>query len=759
MQKFEAKIRTLNKLFLVFFITTFLCTSLSAQSQADSLNYFDPYTQFEDIRRILITQFTPKSTYLDSIINKFESEIANAEKENNLEKLNNILLKSADKLADISLPNYALKNYFRALEGFEIQNDSIMAAYVNVKIGRVYYYTGLKPTKDYFTKPLKTLKKSGNKEFQAFANYSEGVMTTDEHLRDKLFKKALEIQFEVTQKKPNDYEANNYLSRYLNANGREEEALEIAERNNNYGLVVFYLNNIGYNKVLEKDYQSAINIFERSLKICIDHKLKSILRNVYDNLARVYRLKGNWEKAMYYQTLVHYVEENLFSERYSFQAVEYEVKYETDKKEIENSFLKKEKEVMTANIEMEKSINFFLIISSLLVVFILGFVYLSRKKIKSAKLLLDQTHNEVIIQKQKLEILNNNLTISENNLNLAQATAKIANWELNIAEDTFTFSEQLPIIYDLDSELLKTDYRNMILNNLYKDDKEPFIKYFIDDLENSQNEEVEYRINVKKELRWIRAKRIVQRDSEGNVKKIFGTVQDITESKADEKIRIEIAAQQSFTKQLISSQEEERKRIAGEIHDGIGQEILLIKNRVLLCLKEKENNEFLTEQLNEINDSAINMLKLLREISLDLRPAHIERVGLTETIIGVIQRISDLTKIRINHSIENIDKLLPSDSEINFFRIVQEGFNNIVKHSGAKNAKIEISVIDNNISMNIIDDGKGFKLKSEIETPGGFGLNNMRNRVRILNGTINIISEAAKGTKLEITIPVAKSGK
>lgn len=603
-----------------------------------------------------------------------------------------------------------------------------------------------------------TLAKSDDPELIAYASYANGMLEKDESKAKICFQNALKIQLEVVKKKPKDYEAKSNLSRYYNTNGKTELALKLAEEINDDWLTVLYLNNIGYAKVLNGNPYESLEYFFRSLDICISNRYKTLLRNTYDNIARAYRLMGEWEKSAYYLYYMHFVEATLFEEEFAIQASFSRAKYESEKKELENESLKEEQKILAENLEFEKIQKIILTILTLIVLFISFYIYYSRRKIKAAKLLLDQTHNDILIQKGELETLNRVLKTSEENLKFAQSIAKTANWELDIKNNKFSFSEQLPIIYDVDAQLLKSDFRQMIIDKIHHDDREQFNNYY-EHLSDAENVEVEYRIVNKKSIRWIKTKRIAIRDENGNIDKVFGTVQDITDSKEEEEIKLKLAIQQSFAKQLIQSQEEERKRIAGELHDGLGQDILLIKNRAQLCLQNEDLDSFTSEQITEISNSVSGILKIIREMSLNLRPAHLERIGLTETIVAVIQNISELTEINIEQSIENIDKLLPSDSEINFFRIVQEGFNNIVKHSGAKNAKIEISVIDNNISMNIIDDGKGFKLKSEIETPGGFGLNNMLNRIRILNGTINISSEAAKGTKLEITIPVAKSGK
>jgi signal transduction histidine kinase len=269
--------------------------------------------------------------------------------------------------------------------------------------------------------------------------------------------------------------------------------------------------------------------------------------------------------------------------------------------------------------------------------------------------------------------------------------------------------------------------------------------------------ECEYRIISNHSVKWIRAKRIPIRDSNGNVIRVFGTVQDISDAKKIEDAKIQLAAQQSFTKQLLMSQEAERKRISQELHDSLGQDILLIKNRAQLVLHGEKLDSFAIEQLNKINESSADLLNLVRDISFNLRPAHLERLGLTETIISLIKKVDDTTQINISNKIENIDKLFNSEEEINLYRIIQEGLSNIVKHSNAENAEINIYKTEDHLDIEIFDDGIGIDINVKENKIKGFGLVNLLNRVNILKGELIVNSEELKGLRLIIKIPLNKS--
>lgn len=742
---------------LLVFITQNV-NKLHAQNPLDSLMIYTPYEEAANIRRLLTTYFSRLGDVNESLIKKYSEGIELAKKNNSLKDEADLLVKSATIYFRAGIYETALEYYFNALKKYQDIGDSINTAIVEIEIGRTYYFSDLLSATDFIETGAATLEKSNDPELIAYALYGKGIVEKDELKSSSHFKKALEIQLEVIKKKPNDFESNSKLSRYYNTNGKTELALEIAEKIKDDWLTVLYLNNIGYALVLNGNPQKSLSYFFRSHDICIANRYKTLLRNTYDNIGRAYRLVGDYKKSVYYLRYMHFVEERIFREQFATQASISRVKYETEKKELENKFLKEQQKILAENLKYEKIQKIFLTSLVFIIFFIAFYIYYSRRKIKAANLLLDQKHKEVLKQKGKLESLYKELKTSEENLNVAQGIAKTANWELDIKNDKFSFSKQLPIIYGVDAELLKSDFRSIIIDRIHPDDKEEFSNYY-DHLADAENLEVEYRIVNKKEIKWIRANRITIRDENGLVYKIFGTIHDFTERKEEEQIKMEIAAKESYTKQLIESTEEERKRIAGELHDGLGQDILLIKNRAQLCLQNENLDSFTSEQITEINNSISGILKVIREISLDLRPAHLERIGLTETILAMINKVDKLSTVQITESIDNIDNLLIFESKINFYRIIQEGLNNIVKHSKANTAKIEIFAKEDNIHINIIDDGKGFKLKSGIEISGGFGLNNMLHRVRILGGNLNIVSEPTKGTRVEIIIPVKKNGK
>jgi signal transduction histidine kinase len=208
-----------------------------------------------------------------------------------------------------------------------------------------------------------------------------------------------------------------------------------------------------------------------------------------------------------------------------------------------------------------------------------------------------------------------------------------------------------------------------------------------------------------------------------------------------------LESQEAFSRRLIESQESERKRIAGELHDGLGQSLVIIKNRALHSLTEPGDLDLAMEQIEEIADAATHAILEAREIAYNLRPFHIDRLGLT-TAIGAMARRAGNDSLRFTTELDSIDGLLAPEQEINFYRIVQECLNNIIKHSEASQASVTIKRHDQMIELTIQDNGRGFTpgVRQESANGSGFGLLGLNERARILGGMLTVTSAPGHGT-------------
>lgn len=211
-------------------------------------------------------------------------------------------------------------------------------------------------------------------------------------------------------------------------------------------------------------------------------------------------------------------------------------------------------------------------------------------------------------------------------------------------------------------------------------------------------------------------------------------------------------AQQAFSQQLIESQERERERIAGELHDGLGQDLLLIKNWALLGLNGLKKDDKVKKELEAISASVSHAIDETRGIAHNLRPIHLDTIGLTKSLIGMIESVGESSGVPITADICPLDKHLLKDAEINIYRIVQECLNNIVKHSHANKAAVNIETRNGILKIAVHDDGVGFAADDSAVKKSGFGLKNIAERVNMLGGEHSIQSAPGQGTSILITI-------
>jgi signal transduction histidine kinase/ligand-binding sensor domain-containing protein len=219
-------------------------------------------------------------------------------------------------------------------------------------------------------------------------------------------------------------------------------------------------------------------------------------------------------------------------------------------------------------------------------------------------------------------------------------------------------------------------------------------------------------------------------------------------------IRRAQSAQQAFSRQLIELQERERQRIAAELHDSLGQSLLVVKNRALLGAMSQPGQPAL-DHFQEISAAAAQTLDEVRAISYDLRPHHLEQLGLTTTIGAMIEKIEKSTTIKITRELDDIDGMFRPSDEITIYRIIQESLNNVLKHSHATEAHVTVQSYEEAVEIVVRDNGQGFGRRDSREDaarPGGFGLKGIAERVQMLGARHSIESAPGQGTTIRVRI-------
>ena len=211
---------------------------------------------------------------------------------------------------------------------------------------------------------------------------------------------------------------------------------------------------------------------------------------------------------------------------------------------------------------------------------------------------------------------------------------------------------------------------------------------------------------------------------------------------------------QEYIKRLIETQESALKKVSFELHDSIGQNLLVINNNILRAIQNNKESS-LTPQLSEISGLVLETIDEIRTVSSGIYPHHIKKIGLKKSIKAMINKVLGDTGINIEMEIAEIDNVFNNETGLDLYRIIQEAVNNIAKHSNAKNISVKIYLTGKYIITEIYDDGKGFENgKQKKNNLKGFGLFNMYERAKAAGGKFSIESEPGKGTIIIISIPV-----
>lgn len=247
-------------------------------------------------------------------------------------------------------------------------------------------------------------------------------------------------------------------------------------------------------------------------------------------------------------------------------------------------------------------------------------------------------------------------------------------------------------------------------------------------------------------------------DHEGNPAGILIILRDITERK-----RAEAALAQSekqlrlLSGQLLTAQERERKRVAQELHDGIGQSLTAIKFKLENALSRTDEKTSNLESLQQIVPVIQRAVEEVRRISMDLRPSILDDLGILATITWFCREFQTIySGIRIEKQIELDEKIVPKRLKIVIFRLLQEALNNIAKHSYADCVRLCLWKNHKGIELLIQDNGVGFDSVAALATEDsgrGFGLASMRERTESRGGSFEIVSLLPRGTMIRAWWP------
>src|SRR5450755_846231 len=302
---------------------------------------------------------------------------------------------------------------------------------------------------------------------------------------------------------------------------------------------------------------------------------------------------------------------------------------------------------------------------------------------------------------------------------------------------------------------------------LHPEDKDRSLSEWMRCVESGEGYESEYRIRgADQQYRWFRARAVPLRDPAGNILKWYGTCSDIHDSKMLEQsirnsavelermVDLRTVELRRLSGRLMTMQDEERRRIAREIHDGLGQELAAAK-MILDGILSKDSSPPMQKASVDASELVDRAIKQVRTISHLLHPPLLDEVGLVSALRWYLEGLSDRSgiKIRLEVNPPDIGRLKP-DTETAIFRIIQEALTNMFRHSGAQNGRVSLNEKEGQIVVTVCDDGKGLddqvvQLRPESV---GVGIGGMRQRVNELGGRLRL-ANANPGTIVEVIVP------
>jgi PAS domain S-box-containing protein len=307
------------------------------------------------------------------------------------------------------------------------------------------------------------------------------------------------------------------------------------------------------------------------------------------------------------------------------------------------------------------------------------------------------------------------------------------------------------------------------LDFVHREDRERSISHWLQCAQSGDNYESEYRIRGRDGLfRWFRARAVPIRDLDGKIVKWYGTCCDIDDSKLLEQsirdnasalekmVEDRTAALRRVSGRLLTMQDDERRRIARELHDGLGQELVAAKMMIggMLVKNPPQSTERAAREASDTIDRAIQQVRSLSHL---LHPPLLDEVGLLSALRWYLDGLTKRSGIETSLDVEPAEfPRLTSELETAIFRITQEALTNVYRHSGAHKASVTLKQQDSQVVVKIRDHGKGVEGSIAELQPGsiGIGMGGMSQRAREFGGKLRV-ANANPGTLVEVTIPFA----
>jgi PAS domain S-box-containing protein len=321
-------------------------------------------------------------------------------------------------------------------------------------------------------------------------------------------------------------------------------------------------------------------------------------------------------------------------------------------------------------------------------------------------------------------------------------------WEADARTLQFTFvSQQAERVlgYPLERWLQEPAFWK---DHIHPDDRDRVVQHCVSAAQQRKDRDFEYRMmTADGRVLWLRdLVTVVVGDDEAT--SLRGVMFDITDRKRAEQELEELAGR------LIHAQEQERSRIGRELHDHISQMLGVLTIRIDQLRGEEATPPVVATALEQLRQSTTEISEDIHSLSHRLHSSALDYLGLLPAVQKLVNEFSARNAIAVEFAHQSVPVPLPSDVALCLFRVAEEGLANVAKHSHARSARVQLHGGADGLRLTIEDAGTGFDLES-LERRAGLGFVSMRERLRVLRGTVRVDSELSRGTRIEVWVPAA----
>lgn len=337
----------------------------------------------------------------------------------------------------------------------------------------------------------------------------------------------------------------------------------------------------------------------------------------------------------------------------------------------------------------------------------------------------------------------------EADLSEAQRLAKVGSWQWDPQTDVITWSRELYLIAGRDPSLPAVSHKEH--STIYTAESWERLRQAVEEaLQTGKPYELDLEmIRADGTRRWLIGRGEVRRDTSGNVVQLRGTVQDITERKnANDALA-------TWGRRLIEAQEEERTRVARDLHDHISQRVALLAIQLEQLKADLPSPTVeLLSQMDEIRTQTSLMAAEVQTLSHGLHSPKLEYLGLVAAMKDFCAEFSDRQKVKATFTHKDVSRTVPKEISLCLFRVLQEALQNALKHSGVRRFEVRLRGATDRIELTVSDSGMGFDPKTAM-TNWGLGLVSMHERLQLVRGVLSIESQPKRGTRIHASVPLS----